>query len=154
MSEILPLSIGLSLIISLLFSELFGILGTGLVIPGYIALSLHEPKNLAVTFFIALIAFFLVEILSSFFVIFGKRKVVLLLLFGYFIGYLINYQILPNMESSYFNELHGIGFIIPGLIAIWFDRQGVVETTSILLIAGVLVKILLILLLENEFQLK
>jgi len=153
-NEILPLSIGLSLLVSLLFSEMFGLLGTGLVIPGYLALSLNEPKNILLTFFIAFLAYLSVEILSQLLIIFGKRKIVLHLLFGYFFGYLLNFQILPNIESPFLNELHSVGFIIPGLIAIWFERQGVLITCSILVIASVLVKIVLIAILGNELQIQ
>jgi hypothetical protein len=44
-----------------------------------------------------------------------------------------------------------VGFIIPGLIAIWFDKQGVVETVSALLTASVVVRLLLILITGLEF---
>ncbi|MDF3819517.1 poly-gamma-glutamate biosynthesis protein PgsC [Leptospira sp. 96542] len=152
MNEILPLSIGLSLVVSLVFSELFGILGTGLVVPGYIALNFQNPANLLLTFFIAFSSFLCVEILTLFLMVFGKRKIVLLLLFGYFFGYLLNYQILPNIETPYLTEVRSIGFIIPGLIAIWFERQGVVETTSVLILASVFVKILLIVILGTELE--
>lgn len=150
MTDILPLSIGLSLIISLVFSELFGILGTGLVVPGYLALYLHYPKNILLTFLLALLSYAVVEILASILLLFGKRKIVFLLLFGFFFSYFINFQLLPNFESEYWDETRSIGYIIPGLIAIWFERQGVIETTSILLIAAVLVRILLIFFLGNE----
>lgn len=84
--------------------------------------------------------------------IFGKRKIVFILLLGYFFGYLLNYQILPDIELTYLAEVRGIGFIIPGLIAIWYERQGVLETTSVLILAAVFVKILLIFLLGNELE--
>ena len=38
-----------------------------------------------------------------------------------------------------------IGFIIPGLIALWMDRQGWVETLSPLLTSSVVVRLVLIL---------
>jgi poly-gamma-glutamate biosynthesis protein PgsC/CapC len=151
MNDILSLSIGLSLIISLFFSEAFGIVGTGLVVPGYIALHLNHPKNLAITFSIALLAYIVVEILSFFFILFGKRKTVLILLFGYFFGYLFNYQVLPEIESPLISDVRSIGFIIPGLIGLWFERQGIIETTSVLMIGSILVKIFLILILGSEF---
>ncbi|TGL59104.1 poly-gamma-glutamate biosynthesis protein PgsC [Leptospira ognonensis] len=150
MNDILSLSIGLSLLISLVFSELFGIVGLGLVVPGYIALHLNHPKNLLVTFSVAILAYLTVELFSYFFILFGKRKTVLILLFGYFFGYLFNYQILPELESPLVSDIRSIGFIIPGLIGIWFERQGIIETSSILIIGSVLVKILLILILGSE----
>ncbi len=151
MNDILSLSIGLSLLVSLFFSEVFGIVGLGLVVPGYVALHLNHPKNLALTFIIALISYFCVELLSFLFILFGKRKTVLILLFGYLFGYLFNYQILPEIESPYLSDIRSIGFIIPGLIGLWFERQGVIETTSVIVIGSIIVKIFLILILGNEF---
>ena len=37
-----------------------------------------------------------------------------------------------------------IGFIIPGLIAIWYQRQGVLETTLSLVTAAILVRMVLV----------
>jgi hypothetical protein len=48
------------------------------------------------------------------------------------------------------NEIAVIGYIIPGLIAIWIDRQGLVETISVLLTAAVVVRLMLILLYGME----
>jgi hypothetical protein len=38
-----------------------------------------------------------------------------------------------------------IGYIIPGLVAIWMDRQGPIETLSALTTAAVVVRLILIL---------
>ena len=43
-------------------------------------------------------------------------------------------------------RLQAIGFIIPGLIANWFERQGVVKTLAATLIAASFVRLLVILL--------
>ncbi|MBI4224246.1 MAG: poly-gamma-glutamate biosynthesis protein PgsC, partial [Deltaproteobacteria bacterium] len=46
-----------------------------------------------------------------------------------------------------------IGFIIPGLIAIWLDRQGVVETLAALAIVSVMVRLILMLILGGGWLL-
>jgi hypothetical protein len=43
-----------------------------------------------------------------------------------------------------FVELGVIGYIIPGLIALWFNRQGVLPTLSALFITSVMVRLTLI----------
>ena len=43
MIELLPLSIGIGLVVSLLFSEVFGLAAGGMVVHGYIALHLAHP---------------------------------------------------------------------------------------------------------------
>ena len=49
MIELLPLSVGIGLAVSLLFTELFGIASSGLVVPGYLALALNKPGELVAT---------------------------------------------------------------------------------------------------------
>jgi len=51
-------------------------------------------------------------------------------------------------QFSYF-ELNVIGYIIPGLIAIWFDRQGVLKTLAGLIVSSVLVRLTLVLIMPE-----
>ena len=45
-------------------------------------------------------------------------------------------------------DINFIGFIIPGLIASWMDRQGIIRTTSVILIVSSIVHLFLILILK------
>jgi hypothetical protein len=45
-----------------------------------------------------------------------------------------------------------IGYIVPGLIAIWLDRQGVVPTLGALFTSAVVVRLLLILVVPEEVR--
>ena len=47
-------------------------------------------------------------------------------------------------------RLEAIGFIIPGLIANWFERKGVVKTIATMMIASPLVRIIVILLTDGK----
>jgi len=42
-------------------------------------------------------------------------------------------------------ELQAVGWVIPGLIAHWFGKQGVIKTLSVLFITSVLARLILIL---------
>jgi len=145
LTDVLSISIALGLVVSLIFSEFFGILGTGLIVPGYLALHYKSPKDLIITYMVALLAYGLVQLLSQFLILFGKRKSVLILLFAYLIGTIVNYNMIHTMDLEEFTDVRVIGYIIPGLIAIWFERQGVLETISVLTIASVIVRLLLML---------
>ncbi len=133
-------SIGLGIFLSLVFSELLGVMAGGIVVPGYIAMHLHEPSKVIGTLLVALIVFLILKILSKFMIIFGKRRMVLAILLGFILG---------NLSRGYFFldasgldvQLYSIGFIIPGLIANWMERQGVVRTISMLLITAVIVRL-------------
>jgi hypothetical protein len=58
----------------------------------------------------------------------------LAILFGFIFGWLSRNLIFGG-TSIYDLDLQSIGYIIPGLIANWMERQGVIKTISVMLIA-------------------
>jgi len=153
MIELLSLSIGLGLAVSLLFSELFGLAAGGMVVPGYIALGLSHPLDVLLTLIAGFVTFGIVHALSSIVIIYGKRRTVLMILVGYLLGVLVRNIVGASAVLTGHSEFAVIGYIIPGLIAIWYDRQGVLETTSALLTAAVVVRLMLILFVGAELPL-
>jgi hypothetical protein len=57
-----------------------------------------------------------------------------------------------QLVDPVFVELGVIGYIIPGLIALWFNRQGILPTISALLITSVLVRLALIALVPDAMM--
>lgn len=151
MLELLPLSIGIGLAVSLLLSEMFGIASGGMIVPGYIALSLNRPADVALTVGAGFITYLIVHTLSAFVIIYGRRRTVLMILVGYLVGMLAR-TATGNMSGPDGSEIQVIGFIIPGLIAIWLDRQGVVETLAALTTASIVVRLILVLLIGAELN--
>ncbi len=143
MMELLPLSVGIGLAVSLLFTEMFGIAAGGMIVPGYLALSLTRPVDVLLTIGAGFATFAIVHTLSSFVIVFGRRRTVLMILVGYLVGMAVRFS--TGTVGIEGNELQVIGFIIPGLIAIWLDRQGIVETLAALVTASVVVRLTLIL---------
>jgi gamma-polyglutamate biosynthesis protein CapC len=151
MIELLPLSVGIGLAISLLFTEMFGIAAGGMIVPGYIALSLTRPLDVALTVGAGFATFAIVHTLSSFVIVYGRRRTVLMILIGYLVGMLVRWST-GSAGTVGGIELDVIGFIIPGLIAIWLDRQGIIETLAALLTASVVVRLILILVVGAELR--
>ena len=120
MIELLPVSIGIGLGVNLFLSEIFGLSAGGLVVPGYIALHLSEPFTVLLTLGAGIGAFVAVQALSSMMIIYGRRRTVLLILAGYVIGSAVRILSGGGMQVEG-AEFSVIGFIIPGLIAIWID---------------------------------
>ena len=50
------------------------------------------------------------------------------------------------IDTENIKSLAVIGNIIPGLIANWMDRQGVIRTLSVVLLTAVIVKLLVMIL--------
>ena len=118
----------------------------GIIVPGWVALHLHNPFSVFITFFIALIVFVLVEITSKFMFIYGKRRLVISLLLGFLIGLIFNTYLGTIILQQYSVEIYSIGFIIPGMIANWMSRQGVIRTVTIIFITAPIVQLIIIML--------
>ena len=149
MTEFLPLSVGIGLAVSLLFAEMFGITAGGMIVPGYVALSLTKPLDVVATIAAGFATWAIVHTLSTFTIIYGRRRTVLMILIGYIVGMLVRWSTGAFGHGAI--ELEVIGFIIPGLIALWLDRQGIVETVAALITASVVVSLILVLVIGAEF---
>ena len=66
----LYVAIILGLTLSLLFQEKFGINPGGLVVPGYLALTMDNPKSLIVILLLSLLTYMIVEFGLNKFIIF------------------------------------------------------------------------------------
>ena len=132
--------IGIGMVLSLLLTETLGVTAGGIIVPGYIAMNLDSPSRLIITFGISIITFLIIKVLSNFILIYGKRRLVLALLLGFILGYFTrseNYILSGFMDMDFIV----IGNIIPGLIANWMDRQGVIRTVFTVLITSGITKL-------------
>lgn len=151
MEALVSLSIGIGLVVSLTFSEMLGLTAGGMVVPGYVALYMDRPIIIILTLLVSYLTYFIVHSLSAVMIIYGRRRTVLMILVGFAMGALLrSFGTLPLPMATI--DLSIIGYIIPGLIAIWIDRQGLVESVSALLIASVIVRIILILITGGEMR--
>lgn len=76
---------------------------------------------------------------------YGRRQMVLSLLIGVLLANFSRYFLSINIASTSL-ELAAVGWVIPGLIAHWFAKQGIFQTISVLFVSSVLVRLFLILL--------
>lgn len=155
MIPILSVAIGVGLAVSLAFSEMFGLAAGGMVVPGYFALYLDKPLDVALTIAAGMGTYLVVHLMSTFVIIYGKRRTVLMILVGYLVRMFMDTlpsDALRSLAVPGAAELTVIGYIIPGLIALWMDRQGMVETLCALLTASVVVRLILILIFGAELQ--
>ncbi|MGB4205899.1 MAG: poly-gamma-glutamate biosynthesis protein PgsC [Bacteroidales bacterium] len=140
----IELAITLGLILSLLSYEVFGLAAGGIVVPGYIALQLNHPDRLAGILGVSLLTFLIIKMLGKYTFLYGRRQMVLSLLIGCLLANFSRYFLSLNIASTTL-ELQAVGWVIPGLIAHWFAKQGVFKTISVLFVSSVLVRLILIL---------
>lgn len=136
--QFIGIAIGIGMCLSLILTETLGVTAGGVIVPGYIALYMHEPFKIIVTFFVSLTVLLIIRLLSNYIFIYGKRRLVLSLILGFFFGYLSKIYLDSDLSS--------IGNIIPGLLASWMDRQGALKTISVVIIIAVATRLILIVL--------
>jgi poly-gamma-glutamate biosynthesis protein PgsC/CapC len=112
----------LGVMVSILFSELTGLSPAGLIVPGYITLCLNTPGRIGYTLAVALVACLLGRLLDQVVVLYGRRRfaVMILLAFG------IDAAMMAT--RLFFTPPSLIGVLVPGIIALEFDKQGVARS--------------------------
>jgi len=136
-------SVGIGMFLSLILTETIGLAAGGIVVPGYIALVLHNPIQVIATVCAGLITYLIIKLLSSYIIIYGRRLLIISILIGYLIAYLT--RISPTINLNEFSmNIQTVGYVIPGLIAYWIARQGIIPTLSAMIIVASLVRLIII----------
>ena len=124
--------------VSLLFSEFTGLSPAGLVVLGYIALSLQSPLRVAYTLIIALLAWGSARLLNRWMILYGRRRFAVLILLAFVLDLAVTgLGILPYDPGM-------IGVLVPGIIAQEMEKQGVAKSLlSLSVVTGILVLIMM-----------
>ncbi len=136
-------AVGIGMLLSLALTEIVGLAAGGIVVPGYIALVLDSPIQVVATIIAGIITYLIIKFIARYIVVYGRRLLILCILIGYIIAYFTRITPALTFDSTVLN-IETIGFVIPGLIAYWIDRQGIIPTISALLIVSSLVRLILI----------
>lgn len=128
----------LGIMASILFTELTGLSPAGIIVPGYIVLSLRTPRRIVYTIIVALLAWAISRVLSNFVIIYGRRRFAMMILIAFFIDLILGYIIkdfgIPSM----------IGILVPGIMASEFEKQGVFKSLfSLGIVVGILSLVLI-----------
>lgn len=136
---VMGLAVGLTA--SLALAEVLSIAPGGYIVPGYLALSLDQPGRVIATIGVALVTFLVMRVVGRFVILYGMRRFVLYLLFGFAIG--IAYATLVSENAQ--TPIQSIGFLVPGLMASWMDRQGIPVTLGSMMTVVVIARLALLL---------
>ena len=128
----------LSLLISLIFADVVGLMPGGIIVPFYFVLFIEEPVKIAATVVTALAAMLVVRILSNYTILYGRRKFALYLVAGLCFKVLFTYAWFGNTYMFY-NLSMTIGHLVPGILGSTMEKQGIGKT---LLSLGVVVLVI------------
>lgn len=127
----------LGVVVSILFSELTQLSPGGLVVPGYLALSLKTPERIVYTVAVALLAWGAVRLLGNVTILYGRRIFAAMVLISFLISRIGSF-VLPWNPGL-------VGCLVAGILAREFDRQGFVKTAVSLGIVTAILALLLLL---------
>ena len=144
-------AIGTGLVAGLIFGELFAITPGGMVVPGYVALLLIRPYRVLGTIAVAMLTFLLVRLLGRTTLLYGRRRFVVTVLLGFFLSLALE-QFLRNDITGSHTELRAIGFIIPGLLAEWMDKQGPSVTIAGLVCVSVVTRLAMVMVFGSDIR--
>lgn len=124
--------------VSLLFSELTGLSPAGLVVPGYIALSLQTPQRVLYTLLIAMLAWGAARLLERWMILYGRRRFAVLILLSFVINeVVVGTGILPYDPGM-------IGVLVPGIMANEVEKQGLLKSLlSLSVVVGILILLMM-----------
>ena len=123
------------LLLSLVFAGVTGIYAGGIIVPSYLALYLNQPGRITGIIVAALLAYAVVSILSRYVLLFGKRQFVVIILVGALFMMLMSI-LLPSVLPQT-TEFRVLGWVIPGLMANTFRKQGLCVTSMAIVIVTV-----------------
>jgi len=127
----------IGLLLSLLFIGITGIYPGGIIVPSYLVLFIQQPERIAGTIITAFLATLCYKFFSRYVILFGKRRFVFILMTAgiwVYIWYTLFPVLLPQSV-----EFRVIGWVVPGLIANHFERQGIVITICSLITVTVMI---------------
>ena len=130
----------LSLIVSLIFTELTNLLPGGIIVPFYFALYLDDPVKVAATVLSALVAVGVINLLSRVTLLYGRRKFALYIIVGILEKILFTYLYFGN-SYMFYNLSMTIGYLVPGILGRQMERQGILKTLGSLAIVVLVVKL-------------
>lgn len=142
MAEVLILGV----IISIFFYELTDITPGGIIVPALMVVYIGQPLRMLYTVLIAVIAYFIVKLLSRRFLIFGKRRFVLLIIVSLLLHIVLNLIFGTFMGSLTRTAMSLVGYTVAGITANNMHRQGVVRTVSSLAIVVCFIQLIIVLL--------
>lgn len=132
----------LGIIISIIFYEITEISPGGIIVPGYMALFLDQPVRIVLTILLSIATLYLINFLSQYTVLYGKRKFALMVMVSFILKFLFREG--TEVLSIGIITTTAIGYIVPGITAQDMDRQGILKTVSSMLIVACVIKLITI----------
>lgn len=136
----LIITLAIGIVVSLVLVELTGVTAGAIIAPGYVALLLDQPQALLGLLIAVVGTHAVVSVIAPWLFLYGTRRLTVSVLVG-----LVLATGLAYLRGEFVSELliwAGLGYVIPGLIAHQWYRQGFLPTALAIMIAAPLTRAL------------
>ena len=140
-------AICIGIVLSLISIEFIGLAAGGIIVPGYIALQLGSPERLIGLVLVAMGTVLMLKCIGKFTFLFGRRQMVVSLLIGTILSIIAHRHLHIGVVDQ--TDISPIGWVLPGLIAHWSAKQGLLRTLSMLTIMSVIIRFAIILIIQG-----
>lgn len=130
------------IVVSLVLTEMTGFSPGGIIVAGYLSMFVMQPKWIMGTLCAALLTYWLIQCLQSHMLLYGRRLFAIYVLTGILVAQVASWLLMIRSMSEL--GILIIGYLIPGLIARDFSRQGVILTTAWLGIAVLITRLIVL----------
>lgn len=131
----------ISLLVSLIFSDLLSLSPGGIIVPFYFVLYFEDPVKIAATYVTALLSVFLIRFLSHFMLLYGRRRFTAYIVVGLLLKMLFTYAYFGG-GYMFFHLSMTIGYLVPGILGENMERQGIIKTTAVLTVSVLLIRMI------------
>jgi poly-gamma-glutamate biosynthesis protein PgsC/CapC len=126
----------IGVVIALLYAEITGVYPGGIIVPAFLSLTLNQPVRPLATIGAACLSLLVYKLASRYFILFGRRRFVVMILLGGFWAQLW-LLLAPNLSPAP-AAWRVLGLVIPGLLANNLERQKFFPTLASLVTVTVI----------------
>jgi poly-gamma-glutamate biosynthesis protein PgsC/CapC len=126
----------IGVVLALIYVEFTGIYPGGIIVPAFLALTLDQPARALAVIVIAAVSVGVYRLAARYFILFGRRRFVALVLLGGFLAqawWLLAPSLFPAPAA-----VSVLGWVVPGLLANNLERQRFFPTLASLITVTVL----------------
>ena len=128
--------------VSLLITECTGFSPGGIVVVGYLAMFALQPSWLLGTMLTALLTYGMIKMVESHMLLYGRRLFAIYVITGMFVSQVASWVFMTKSAAD--TGIMMIGYLIPGLIARDFARQGISRTVLWIAVAVLLTRLIVL----------
>lgn len=129
----------IGIVAAILVDEWTGVSPGGIIVPAFLVLSLHQPLVFGATILVGLICVGICHLAERYILLYGRRRFAFNVLTGVALKAALH-SWFPLIGLLPFG-LAVVGYVVPGVLAETFRRQGIPRTLGALLLATALARL-------------